>query len=218
MLELFQFHTMSINDYGFLNLWLNFPSTFKVFCTILCFVVHNTFHKLLQPQAFPSASNLENYWAFIAALDPCTKQFNCLKKKTRMRDLFAFSKKSNKNGCIENNNSILLAWMAQRLAKVYDTWQLAHSVQAVVYSNNAGVIAFCSLSSQKNCYTQKSCCSEWKTIWCCLKMSPVEHKLLVFCVSVYLFIISSCRTVVPNPRACVFCMCTAPRFSISALF
>jgi len=52
--------------------------------------------------------------------------------------------------------------MAQRLAKVYGTWQLANSVHAVVYSNNAGVIAFCSLSSQKNCYTRQSCCSEWK--------------------------------------------------------
>lgn len=64
-----------------LNFWLNFPFMFKVFYTILCFIAHNKIHKPSQPQAFPSVSNLENDWAFIAALDPCTKQFNCLKKK-----------------------------------------------------------------------------------------------------------------------------------------
>lgn len=46
-----------------------------------------------------------------------------------MRDVFAFSEKQNKNGCVEDNKSVLLAWMAQRLAQVYSTWQLANSPQ-----------------------------------------------------------------------------------------
>lgn len=76
----------------------------------------------------------------------------------------------------------------------------------VVYSNNAGVIAFRSLSSQKNCYTRQILLLWMKTVWCCLKMSPVEHKVLVYCVFLYLFISSVGISELanrPNRRACV---------------
>lgn len=88
------------------NFWLNFPFIFKVFCIILCFVAHNKIHKPLQPQAFPSVSNFENYWAFIAALDLCTKQFNCLKKNKNERSI-----------CIQQKNKIKMG--AQRIITAF---------------------------------------------------------------------------------------------------
>lgn len=99
--------------------------------------------------------------------------------------------------------------MAQRLAKVYSTWQFANSVQAVVYSNNAGVIAFCSLSSQKNCYTLQILLLWMKNYMMLLEnVSCGTQAIGLLCSPLFVYIISSRRLSIESQRMCVHvCAC-----------
>lgn len=103
------------------------PRKFKVFCTMLA-LLHIKFMSTRNLKLSQVHQILKIIELSLLLWTRAQSSLIVLKKKQEW-EIYLHSAKKIKNGRIENNNSILLAWMAQRLAKVYSTWQLANSVQ-----------------------------------------------------------------------------------------